>query len=243
MPETMDKQLDLMSTEYTHPTPDRVVDQKLIGYIARYVVERLRGDNILELGVGDQIWTPMLIEKFSHVTSIDASTILLEHMARKVTATNWRYVCTYFEDYEPQDRFDTVLATYVLEHIDDPLAVLKRARQHWLKDGGRIAIVVPHALSLHRRLAVILGMNLFPGQLGETDLRVGHKQVFSCYEMEELLVEAGFRVIEKKGMLCKVLPNRMLTECSDEQLEGLFKLGLELPIEYSGAIYLQAETR
>lgn len=239
----MDKQLDLMSAEYTNPTPDRIVDQKLVGIIARYVIDRLPGQTLLELGVGDQIWTPMLLEKFKHVTTIDASTVLLDHMAKTVKTSTWRPVCTYFEEYEPQERFDTVLATYVLEHIDNPFEVLSRARQRWLKDGGRIAIVVPHSLSLHRRLAVILGINLYPSQLGETDFRMGHKQVFSCFEMEELLVKAGFRIIEKKGMICKVLPNRMLTECSDEQLEGLFKLGLELPIEYSGAIYFQAETR
>jgi hypothetical protein len=61
--------------------------------------------------------------------------------------------------------------------------------------------------------------------------------------MEKLIVDAGFKVIEKKGMFTKILPNSMLVQCSDEQLRGMFELGLELPIEYSAAIYFLAETR
>lgn len=237
------KELDVIASEYTEPTPDRIVDQKFFNFISRYVVSRLTAENVLELGIGDQVWTPLLTEKFTHVTTVDGSEHLLKAMQKKLAANNWTPVYSLFEEYEPERRYDMVLATYVLEHVDDPLLVLQLARRRWLKEGGRIVVVVPHALSLHRRLAVETGISAYPAQLGDTDRRMGHKHCFSCFDMEALIVDAGFRVIESKGMMIKVLPNRLLTELSNDQLEGLFKLGLTLPIEYSGAIYFQAETQ
>lgn len=243
MSSDLKKELESIEKEYIAPTPDRVVDQKFVDLIARYVVSRLPGNDLLELGVGDQIWTRYLVDKFKTVTTVDASEQLLKIIGETMKGKNWTPVTSFFEDYEPEIRYDTVLATYVLEHVDDPGLVLRLAREKWLKEGGRIAVVVPHALSLHRRLSVEMGMSLHPAQLGETDHRMGHKHCFTCFEMEKLIVAAGFKIVESSGLICKVLPNAMLAQCNDAQLEGLFKLGLSLPIEYSGAIYFQAETR
>ena len=181
--------------------------------------------------------------RFADVTSIDGSAELLASLQRKLTGKRWAPVVSLFEEYKPDQPFDTVLATYVLEHVDDPLLILGLVRRMWLKEGGRLAVVVPHALSLHRRLAVKMGLTFYPGELGDTDRRMGHKRCLTCYEMEKLIVDAGFEVLEKKGMFTKVLPNSMLVHCTDEQLRGMFELGLELPIEYSAAIYFLAETR
>jgi 2-polyprenyl-3-methyl-5-hydroxy-6-metoxy-1,4-benzoquinol methylase len=237
------KELDKYKNEYLRPTPDRDVDQKLIGLVSDFVISRLTGDRILELGVGEQIWSPKLIDKFPDVTTVDGSEELLAAMQAQLAERPWTPVCSLFEEYQPDERFDTVLAASVLEHVDDPLLVLCRARQEWLRPGGRMVIVVPHALSLHRRLAVKMGMASSPGELGATDRRMGHKHCFTCYEMEKTIVDAGFKIIEKKGMFTKALPNSLLVGCNDEQIRGLFELGLELPIEYSSVIYFQAEMK
>ncbi len=241
------RELEQIKDEYLNPTADRGVDQKILDFVSDFVISRLNGDRILELGVGDRIWTPKLVNKFTDVTSIDGSSGLLtamqEKFAGKLEGKCWTPVCSLFEDYQPDQPFDTVLATFVLEHVDNPGLILQMARQNWLKPGGRLAVVVPHALSLHRRLAVKMGIASYPGELGETDRRIGHKHSFTCYEMEKLLVEAGFQIVEQKGMFAKVLPNSMLVSCSNEQLRGLFELGLDLPIEYSTTIYFLAETK
>ncbi|AFY90198.1 class I SAM-dependent methyltransferase [Chroococcidiopsis thermalis] len=241
------RELEQITVEYLSPTPDRGVDQKVLDLVSDLVISRLDGDRILELGVGDRIWTPKLIDKFADVTSVDGSSGLLaamqQDLASRLDSKRWTPVCSLFEDYQPDRTFDTVLATFVLEHVDDPGLILQMARQNWLKPGGKLAVVVPHALSLHRRLAVKMGLATYPGELGETDRRMGHKHAFTCYEMEKLLVGAGFQIVEQKGMFAKVLPNSMLAACNDKQLRGLFELGLDLPIEYSTTIYFLAEAK
>jgi len=236
--------LDDLSDEYIRPTPDRVVDQKLFEYISDYVIGRLEGTRVLELGVGDQAWTSKLLKRFPDVTTVDGSARLLDVTRQHIQDhSGWTPVHALFEEYTPEERFDLVLATYVLEHVDSVEVILGRARKRWLAPGGRIAVAVPHALSLHRRLAVTMGLVDHASDLGETDARMGHRRCLTWQEMEEYLVNAWFEVIEREGLFSKALPNDLLAACTDEQLKGLVELGLELPIEYSAVIYFLAEVK
>jgi SAM-dependent methyltransferase len=232
--------LERAAKVYLNPTPDRLVDNKLMEMTADFVISKLSGSRILELGVGEQIWTPRLVAQFSEIVSLDGSSELLERMRSRIThvhgAGSWEPVHTYFEDYRAERPFDTVIATYVLEHVDDPALILRLVHDNWLKAGGTLVVTVPHALSLHRRLAAKMGLCERPDQLGETDRLLGHKHCFTYQSMRQIIGQAGFRVYEQFGMLTKVFPNSLLVNCTDQQLRGLFDLGLELPIEYSAAI-------
>lgn len=233
--------LDKVKDEYLNPTPDRKVDRKIATLVSDFVMYYITGERILELGVGDQIWTPKLVDRFPDVTTVDGSSELLRTMNQKISKKSWTPVCSLFENYKPEQKFDTVIATYVLEHVDSPAQILQKARQDWLKDGGRIVITVPHALSLHRRLAIKMGLISFYNELSEADKRTGHKRCFTYDEIQKLIENAGLRLVEKKGMFTKIMPNSFLVQCSDKQLSGMFELGLELPIEYASTIFFLAE--
>ena len=151
--------------------------------VAEYIIGKMSGERILELGAGEQVWTPRMVARFPHVTTLDGSPDLLESMTARLAdtpgATRWAPVHTYFEDYVPEQRFDTVVATYVLEHVTDPALIVRLANTKWLKPGGQLVVAVPHGLSLHRRLAVKMGLASRPDELGETDQRLGHKHCFT----------------------------------------------------------------
>jgi 2-polyprenyl-3-methyl-5-hydroxy-6-metoxy-1,4-benzoquinol methylase len=237
------EEFDANSHEYLAPTPDRSVDQRILQLVADFVIARLGGERILELGVGDQVWTPKLAARFRSVTTVDGSKRLLAAMQQRLQVGNWTPVVSRFETYAPQELFDTVVATYVLEHVDDPALILRLARDHWLRSNGQLAIVVPHALSLHRRLAVKMGLARYPEELGETDKRMQHKHCFTIYDLEGMLATHGFDLLESVGLFTKVLPNSQLVQCSDAQLQGLVDLGRDLPIEYASVVFLRAEKR
>lgn len=239
--------LEQISSQYLIPSNDRSVDQKLMMLVADHVVRNLPSaeGRVLELGVGDQVWTPMLLAKYGDVTTVDGAASLLDAMKNKLAglecASRWHAVLSMFEDFMPDRPFNLVLATYVLEHVDDAKGVIERARKYWLTRGGLMGVVVPHATSLHRRLAVHMGLAHHAAELGESDRKLGHKHCFTYTEMETLITNAGFRVRERQGMLTKALPNALLANCDDRQLKGLFDLGVELPIDYAAAIYFLAE--
>ncbi len=189
---------------------------------------------MLELGFGDDRWTEKLVARFGHSHVVDASEQLLETARAKYGARIHTYH-SFFEEFAPPLLFNTVVASYVLEHVTDAVVVLRRAAE-WLAPGGHVIAVVPHADSLHRRLAVCMGLQPITTQLGPTDAKLGHRRVHTIEHMEREIAAAGLRVVRKRGTLCKPLPQGMMTGLSEQQLQGFMKLGDEMPMEYASSI-------
>lgn len=231
--------LDGLRDRYLEPTPDRRVDQYFMQLLADALVPSIRGPRVLELGVGDQVWTPRLCAAVPQVTTVEGARTLLEPLRERMMSPGWTGVHALFEDYLPTERFDGVVATFVLEHVDDPTVIVERAARHWLRPGGELHVVVPHAHSLHRRLAVVMGLAEHVTDLGPTDQYLDHRRCFTLAALAALLGRAGFAIEERRGFLCKPLPNRDLVNLTSPQLAGLFQLGCELPIEFAATIYVR----
>jgi 2-polyprenyl-3-methyl-5-hydroxy-6-metoxy-1,4-benzoquinol methylase len=223
--------LDRISQEYQQPDAGRRVDQKLISLLVGRAIPWMTGPEVIEMGSGDDQWTQRLIEHFGHSHLVDGSRTLIEAARKKYGAKLTTYH-SLFEDLDPGKQFDTVLSSLVLEHVEDPVKVLATAAQ-WLKPEGRLVVIVPNALSLHRRLAVAMGLTRAADELGESDVRLGHRWVFTMASMEANLAKAGLQIVRQAGWLTKPLPQAMMTGFSDALLEGLMKLGDELPMEHA----------
>jgi len=223
--------LDRIAQEYREPDAGRRVDQKLISLLVGRTIPWLTGPEVLEMGSGDDQWTKRLIEHLGHSHLVDGSRMLIEAARNKYGAKLTTYH-SLFEELEPGKQFDTVLSSLVLEHVEDPVKVLAQAAG-WLKPEGHLVVIVPNALSLHRRLAVAMGLTRAADELGESDVRLGHRWVFTIGRIEADLAKAGLRIVRRAGWLTKPLPQAMMAEFSDALLEGLMKLGDELPREYA----------
>lgn len=234
MVETEVLTLERIASEYQNPDPGRVVDRKFLSWTVDRTLPWLRGPDILELGFGDDQWTERIINRFGHSHIVDASQTLLEEAKEKygprITTND-----SLFEDFQPSKGFDTIIASYVLEHVEDPVQILKRT-VGWLKPFGHVIIIVPHADSIHRRLAVAMGIQSATDQLGPTDRQMGHRRVYTISHMESDIAQAGLRVVQKRGTLLKPLPQGMLTHFSPTMIEGFMKLGDTIPMEYASSI-------
>ena len=223
--------LDRIAQEYREPDAGRRVDQKLISLLVGRTLPWMTGPEVLEMGSGDDQWTARLIEHFGHSHLVDGSRTLIEAARKKYGAKLTTYH-SLFEEFKPDKKFDTVLTSLVLEHVADPVKVLATASQ-WLKPQGHLVLIVPNALSLHRRLAVAMGLARAADELGESDIRLGHRWVFTIPRIEADLAKAGLQIVRQAGWLTKPLPQAMMTQFSEALLEGLMKLGDELPREYA----------
>ena len=148
--------LDRYEKEYTAPSAARTVDQKVLAMVVERITPLLQGPKVIEMGFGDAAWTGKIIERFGKSFIVDASKRLLEK-AKAQYGDNVETHFSYFEEFRPSYTFDSVLCSYVLEHVVDPPAVLKCCRT-WLNPGGLLVIIVPNATSLHRRLGVAMGI-------------------------------------------------------------------------------------
>lgn len=221
------KDLDRYAHEYLHPSVVRTVDQKVLAMLIDRVIPRLKGPNVLEMGFGDGGWTGRLIERFGKSYLVDASLQLIER-AKALYPGKLIVYHSYFEEFTPPVLFDSVICTYVLEHVADPVLVLRRCRS-WLKPEGLLFVAVPNATSLHRRLGVVMGLQKDVYQLSDLDISIGHRRVYDARMLEADIEAAGFRIEIRLPMMFKPLPNSLLAYLNEAQLKGIFDLGDEIP--------------
>ncbi len=221
--------LEDIAQSYIEADPGRMVDQKLLAMISGRLQAWLHGDKILEMGFGDDVWTRHILKKCGHSYIVDASQALLD----QATARYGDQVTPFqslFEEFDPPYQMDTVIASFILEHVEDPVAVLQRI-QGWTNPGGRIIVILPNANSFHRRLAVCMGLQSSVEDMGSTDDQLGHRRVYTAEAAETDIRAAGLEIVEKEGLFAKFVPQSLMVGFSDEVLKGLMCLGEELPMQ------------
>lgn len=242
----MIRELAEVIPSYLDPNEALIVDRKLVTYAAEEVIGKLPPGSLLELGAGFGVWTERLLAARPWpVTTVEGVPELLAEIDKRITVeagrARWTPVVSMFEDFKPPQRFDVVLMGFVLDHLANPGDLLRKAREEWLVPGGKLVVLVSNSTSLHRRLAVIMGKAGHCGELGPANHLMAHQYSFSVPEMERLVSEAGFRLAGRSGLLCKSLPNALLTTCSDEQLRALVRLGAELPMEFAAIMMIEGQ--
>ena len=185
-------------------------------------------ENILELGYGDGVVTKHLYEKKFNITVIEGSSLLVKKAKKLHPKLNC--INTLFEDFNPKIKYNTILCLHILEHVDNPIELLKHLSKY-LKKSGRIIIAVPNSESIHRQLALIMNLHDSLETLSPRDLVVGHQRVYSHQTLIKDISKAGFEEVYFKGFFLKVLPNSMMIEFSKELIFALNQISDKLPNE------------
>jgi SAM-dependent methyltransferase len=118
-------------------------------------------------------------------------------------------VCADVFAYEPPAPLDTIVASHFLEHVDEPVDLLRRFAR-WLAPGGRALLVVPNAGSLHRQIGRRMGLLRELTDLNDGDLRLGHKRVYTRAVLDAHLAASGLAVVHVAGATLKALSNAQL---------------------------------
>jgi 2-polyprenyl-3-methyl-5-hydroxy-6-metoxy-1,4-benzoquinol methylase len=202
-----------------------------------------QGGSALELGVADGEMTQYLINHFSDYTIVDGSKQHLRQTKEKLFGLGIEEIETVhclFEEYQPNRKFDAIIMAHILEHLEDPVTLLNRAK-YWLADTGRFFIAVPNANSLHRHVGVKLGMLETCDSLNEQDRIVGHHRVYFPDLFRKHVQSAGLTIIKFGGLMIKPLSNRQIeSQWSKELIDAFFALSEDFP-ELCSEIYIVAE--
>jgi 2-polyprenyl-3-methyl-5-hydroxy-6-metoxy-1,4-benzoquinol methylase len=212
-------------------------DKRLIEFRYRTLKPHLRGPLGLELGSAEGQMTRLLVADFEHLTVVDGAKELLDAIPAFPNVTK---VHSLFETFEPIERFQTVVVEHILEHVDDPQLILRRAR-NWLAREGRLLAGVPNANSIHRRIGVKMGLLAKTTDLTPRDLALDHRRVYTPESFRAELVAADWRVVEFGGVFFKPLSNQQIQDHWSEELkEAFFELGKEFPL-HAADIYAVCE--
>jgi 2-polyprenyl-3-methyl-5-hydroxy-6-metoxy-1,4-benzoquinol methylase len=224
------EELDKIAHEYHEKDlmKDKFIEDECQFYTYDWVFEKMEGCiTILEMGYGEGNFTEELVKRNFKPTILDGSDLLLDK-AKKLFADKVETESSLFEEFKPTKKFDCILATHVLEHVDNPIVLLKEMK-NWLTDDGKLIIIVPNIESLHRQLAVIMGIQSELDTLGERDKLVGHQRVYSIQTLSNDIIESDLKVAETAGFFLKTLPNSMMLGYTKELVIALNKISPLLP--------------
>ena len=170
-----------------------------------WIVGKARASRILDVGCSQGINSILLAKEGAEVTGIDVELPSVEYARKAVEpfkdslVTNPEFLNIDFLLYDAEGKkFNCVVMTEVLEHVEDPEQFVEKAVS-LLDDRGRLVVTVP------------FGINPFPD----------HKRTYYCFDLYSLLNQY-IRVVEMKffdmwvGFVCEKMPGSKAVVINDE---------------------------
>jgi SAM-dependent methyltransferase len=204
-----------------------------------------RDGNMLELGSFQGNFTSLFLPYFNDITCVEASDEAAQ-MASHRFGDRVKIIHSLFENVVLPNKYDNIIMTHVLEHLSDPVAVMKRINDEWLSDTGRFFLVCPNANAPSRQIAVKMGLISHNAAVTPAEREHGHYITYSLDTLERDAKAAGLKVVHRSGIFFKALANfqwdRLLNTdiISKEYLEGCYQLGHQYP-DLCSSIFLMCE--
>jgi 2-polyprenyl-3-methyl-5-hydroxy-6-metoxy-1,4-benzoquinol methylase len=201
--------------------------------------------NFLELGSHKGVFTKLFLPYFDDITCVEVSDEAIK-VAKALNGDKVKYVHGMFEEVTLPTKYDNIVLTHVLEHISDPVAVLKKINDEWLSDRGRFFLVCPNANAPSRQIAVKMGLISHNSAVTPAEKEHGHQITYTLDTLERDAKAAGLKVVHRSGIFFKALANfqwdKLLNTdiISKEYLDGCYELGQQYP-DLCSSIFLMCE--
>src|SRR3989338_241356 len=162
----------------------------------RYVLAEKLVDKgrVLDIGCGDGSFAKILKKKGCEVVGCDIDPESVKKAKTDIEA----YTCNLEKDDLPNGEFDYITCIDVIEHVIDPVKLLKKLRGK----SKYIVLTTPNACWFMDRLK-ILGGNVSRHnayQMGQ------HLWYWSYSQFKKFLRENGFEILDEKTKLVPVMP-------------------------------------
>lgn len=198
----------------------------------------IKPGSILELGPAEGVMTELLAKRDQSLTLVEGAESFCEDLKKRYPHAE--VIHSLFEDFNPDVKYDNIILGHVLEHVDDPAAILSLAK-NWLSPEGRILTAVPNARSIHRQAAVIMGLLPFEESMNENDIHHGHRRVFNPETFRQAFSDSGLNIEVFGGYWMKPVSNKQIEESwTPEMLQAFMKLGERYP-DIAGEIFVIAQ--
>ncbi len=191
-------------------------NQVLTHYKVLSCLENATGDSLLDIACGDGMLTKLFAQHFKTVVGVDASSRHLSEARKRVPTVT--FYESLIEDFECEQKFGSVFLLNLLEHVNDPVAVLRKAVD-FLEPGGRLIAHVPNCDAVNRKIAVLMGTLSSCDELSPFDLKItGHRRSYNLESLQQDIKRAGLEIIKIGGVFYKML--------STPQMDWFLKNGL-----------------
>lgn len=230
------RDLDRAAEDYYFTAQQTGIDNRCRERMIRRCLRYVTPGHVLELGFMDGQWTDHFLARGCRVTVVEGATRNVEYGSQKyANEPRVSLIHSTFEAYEPAETFDCIHMGGMLKHMEDPVALLARARP-WLKPEGTLIATTPNARSLHRRVGVYMGLLEDLNGLSETDKKVGNLRHYNLDSFRTLLTQGGFEIVELSTAILKATSSDRMADWPDDLLDALDRVASEIP-DYGWYIY------
>jgi methionine biosynthesis protein MetW len=151
------------------------------------------GSVILDVGCGDGSVTQLYINK-GKVTGIDISKEALKYAQRRKIHTI-KHDLNNLPYPFPKNSFDAITITDVLEHLLDPISILKELNR-LLKSDGRLIVTVPNFARIGNRFKMFWGDPTDLLHFSKYGDSIEHLQWFTKPKLNEYFRISGFKKVK-----------------------------------------------
>ncbi|MBM3503053.1 MAG: class I SAM-dependent methyltransferase [Alphaproteobacteria bacterium] len=221
--------------DYSHDyDPDADFDRWFTKFTADRIRRWLRPpDRVLEMGAATGLMTAMIAPLVNSITSVERSPAYVDKL-RSRGLSNVAVHQGDAENFSSDATFNHVVATSLFGNLSDQRRFLRNMRP-LLSGGGLVHVTVNNPRSLHRLLAVEMGLIASFHDLSAANVRHGTRP-FDREEVERIAASAGFQVVHREGILLKPLPNDAMARLTDQLIEALDRIAHHLD-EYAAIQY------
>jgi len=227
-------------------------ERTMVSYRHQFLMERmklLRPDTIWEIGCGPEL----LCAAFQSRGGRFLEWIAIEPIesfcrrAREAGVPNLQVLHGTAEDWLPRLAIrlpapDYIICSGLLHEVssaDEMLGAIVNA----MGPNTILHVNVPNAKSLHRVLAVEMGIISHEAELGKRNRSLQQTAVYDARQLAEAMVKAGLRITCEGGFMLKPFPHAMMEQIrpylGEQVLDGLYGLGKRRP-ELSAEIFIEA---
>jgi len=139
----------------------------------------LSGGRLLEVGCGSGKMLKGMADLGWQAEGIDSDPVAVENSRRKGLKVGTE---SLDDLHYPENCFDAITMSHVIEHVHDPVGLLKECRRI-LKPGGRLSLVTPNINSAGHRMYGRSWFHLDPPR---------HLHIFTVGSLDALFQKAGF---------------------------------------------------
>jgi SAM-dependent methyltransferase len=172
--------------------------------------------------------TTLLAGEGRRVLGVDRSRPYLER-ARARALPHADFVTGDLEGLGDLGRFDHVVLANVAHELGDPVAVLSHVARSLTAEGALVHVSLPNPRSLHRLVAMEMGLIDRLDVLAERNVRFGTRRHYAAGEVLALAAASGLELAAREGVFLKPLPNDAMAALPADVLDGFERAARHLP--------------
>jgi 2-polyprenyl-3-methyl-5-hydroxy-6-metoxy-1,4-benzoquinol methylase len=115
--------------------------------VYEWIGARVIGSRVLDMACGEGYGSAVLARGAQSVLGVDANPEAFEHARLRYAGQNLRFERGMVENHGEPGAYDAVVFLQTIEHVQDPLAVLRHFRS-LLAPGGAVYVSTPNLLTL-----------------------------------------------------------------------------------------------